>query len=309
MGWRDILGRLFGTYAPRGDGTGGIREFAHLLGLNEEELRAVPVAYREFSLPKRSGGRRLIHAPEPPLKKTQRRIRCWLSAYYSCHPAARGFVRAHSIVTNAREHVGKAVVVRMDIRDFFPSIKASQVADVFNTRTERSRTGQAWSSAAVNEIVRLCTYRGCLPAGAPTSPHLSNLVCFRLDARLDALAKKFGATYTRYADDLTFSFVEDAQKRVHTLIGLAQHIVRDFGFEVHTKRKLVIARRGDRQLVTGLVVNERVNLPRRTRRWLRAVEHRAVAGRPTTLTPAQLAGWRALAAMVAKQRGTQPSRS
>src|SRR5262249_47463637 len=179
-----------------------------------------------------------------------------------------------------------------------------------------------WNREAAWLLARLSTYQGGLPQGAPTSPRLSNLVNGRLDARLAKLAAYSGprqyrnlrtgerivgtsnytrATYTRYADDLTFSFDADDPQGIHELIWQVQRIVEQEGYKLHLGKKLKIRRRHQRQLVTGLVVNERVDLPRATRRWLRAVEHRLARGGPATLTPAQLAGWRGLQQMIASQ--------
>jgi len=209
------------------------------------------------------------------------------------HPAANGFEPERSIVTNARPHEGQAVVVKMDLRDFFPSTSADRVHEYFRA------IGYDQGSTAL--LVRLCTHANGLPQGAPTSPKLSNLVNARLDARLDGLARHVGANYTRYADDMTFSFEEDDRQAVQNLIRSVKFIVADEGYELHQHRKLQIRRRHGRQMVTGLVVNDGVSLPRSTRRWLRAVEHRQAKTGQSTLTPAQLQGWRALANMVQAQ--------
>jgi retron-type reverse transcriptase len=125
-------------------------------------------------------------------------------------------------------------------------------------------------------------------------------VNYRLDVRLAALAAARGISYSRYADDMTFSAAGDTP-RVNDLITAVKIIVNDEGYVLHTAKKLRIARRGDRQVVTGLVVNEKVNLPRAKRRRLRAVEHHLKTGKPATLTAKQLDGWRALRSMIASQ--------
>jgi hypothetical protein len=179
-----------------------------------------------------------------------------------------------------------------------------------------------WFREAASLLVRLCTHDGGLPQGAPTSPRLSNLVNYRLDDALANLASSSGdsfsnpftrkllikplsqatvITYTRYADDLTFSFSTDEPLWIHYVIRSAKKIVRREGYELHVKKKLRIHRRHDRQLVTGLVVNQRVNLPREVRRRLRAIEHHLRTGRSATLSPEQLAGWRGFLEMVRRQ--------
>jgi RNA-directed DNA polymerase len=287
----------------------GIQELARRLDMTPQELQAVQPSYREFFIPKRSGGRRRILAPDEPLKKLQRRILRRLFGRLKCHAAAMGFEKARSIVTNAQLHVGHAVVLKMDIKDFFPSTRSKRVYYYFR------KIG--WNREVANLLVRLCTHEGGLPQGAPTSPRLSNLVNHRLDARLTGLAagrwfrnpmtgemaggEQYDAVYSRYADDLTFSFPADDPDIIHYVIRMTNEILTQEGYNLHFHKKLVIARRHARQQVTGLVVNERVNLPRHVRRWLRAVEHRAATGKQTSLTPAELAGWRALRAMVSDQ--------
>ena len=129
-----------------------------------------------------------------------------------------------------------------------------------------------------HEIVRLCTYGNRLPQGAPTSPALANIVASRLDARLAGLAKRFGALYTRYADDLTFSCSESPRK-LYVLYSLARKIIEEEGFRIN-KKKVRFSRPGQRRMVTGLVIGEdaRVRVPRKLRRTLRARLHRFAQG-------------------------------
>jgi retron-type reverse transcriptase len=284
-----------------------LNELSRRLGLPESQLRTLPVSYSAFQMAKRTGGTRTILAPAPVLKDAQRRILHRLLRGLRSHPCATGFERGHSIVTNARPHIGREVVVKLDLRDFFGTTSAARVRDYFRWI--------GWDDEACDVLVRLCTHEGSLPQGAPTSPRLSNLVNYRLDARLEALAQHFEMSYSRYADDLTFSgaacpplghrnpktLEPGAPKaaRMNSLILRVKEIVADAGYALHTKKKLRIARRHDRQVVTGLVVNEKVHLPRATRRRLRAIEHRLKAQGKATLTPQQLAGWRALQNMIA----------
>jgi len=268
-------------------------ELARRLGCGLAELEALQPAYREFQVPKRSGGQRRLCAPEDRLKEMQRRILRRLLARLKCHPAATGFQPGQSIVTHARRHASRAVIVRLDIKDFFPTTAARRVYKYFR------RIG--WNRTAGRLLARLCTHEGGLPQGAPTSPRLSNLVNYRLDCRLAAMARKLGAGYSRYADDITLSFPVDDRKRIRYMITFAGNVARSDGYQVHGARKLQIRRQHQQQRVTGLVVNERVGLPRTVRRRLRAIEHHVRTGRPATLSAAQLAGWRALQHMIAVQ--------
>lgn len=274
------------------EGFDRLEDLAVRLEMTPEELRAIEPSYHTFEIPRRSGGHRTIHAPDDRLKEVQRRILHRVLHGLRAHPSVHGFERGRSIVTNALPHVGKAVVICLDIRDFFTEITAHRVFSYLR------RVG--WSRHTAAEINRLCTWRGSLPQGAPTSPRLSNLVNYGMDARLAGLASKLGGDYTRYADDLTFSLVSDDGGTVRTLVQTARLIVLEEGYQLHPG-KVSVRRRHHRQEVTGLVVNERIHMPRETRRWLRAVEHRMRTRGESSLSEAELHGWLALTSMVHAQ--------
>jgi uncharacterized protein (TIGR03067 family) len=271
----------------------GIDELARRLSWDAAELCSLQPRYQEFTIPKRSGGQRRLSAPDDLLKTLQRQILHRLLRRLRCHPAATGFQQGESIVTNARRHAGQAVVVRLDLKDFFPSTGEGRVRRYFR------KIG--WNRPAARLLTRLCTHDGGLPQGAPTSPRLSNLVNYRLDCRLAALAQKLGVGYTRYADDITLSFPTDDRSLIRYLIRCTRRVAGAEGYRLHGRKKLHIRRQHQQQRVTGLVVNQGVHLPRTTRRWLRAVEHHLRTRGSATLTPEQLAGWRALQLMVATQ--------
>jgi hypothetical protein len=209
------------------------------------------------------------------------------------HPAAIGFERGRSIVDNALPHAHQCVVIKLDLVDFFPSTSADRVLSYFQ------RIG--WDAEAAAILTRLCTDDGGLPQGAPTSPALANRVNFGFDVRMEGIAKSRKGTYTRYADDLTLSFPKDYPKRMRGVVQEVCRAARRRGYRVHEREKLAIRRRHQQQCVTGLVVNEGVRLPRKTRRWLRAVEHRLATTGKCTLRDKQLDGWRAYASMVERQ--------
>src|SRR5436189_3318597 len=158
-----------------------VADLAQRLKMTEAELCAVPIEYQQFQIPKRSKGVRNILAPIPPLKEVQRQVLRRVIGGLKIHPCATGFSRGHSIVSNALPHVGKAAIVRMDLKDFFPSTPAKRVKQFFEAI--------GWSSQAADLLTRLCTHKDALPQGAPTSPKLSNLLNHRLDARLARLAE------------------------------------------------------------------------------------------------------------------------
>lgn len=271
-----------------------VDELARRTGLSAEALEAIEPRYRSFDVPKRSGGMRRIQAPDDDLKAVQRTLYHRLFKRLPVHPQVTGFRHGYSITSNASVHVGQAVVIRMDIQDFFGSTWNGRIKAYFK------RIG--WNRTASALLARLCTAGDGLPQGAPTSPQLANVVNYGMDARLAGLAASCGGVYTRYADDLTFSFHENKPGNYRTVIHLTQEVLRDYGYRIHKKKKLHIRRAHQRQEVTGLVVNEKLALPRSTRRWLRAVDHRLAQGLDATLTPEQRQGWAALERMVAAQR-------
>lgn len=224
---------------------------------------------------KRSGGGRLIEIPKQRLRHVQHTILRRIVDLVPAHPAAHGFRRGRSCLTHAALHSGQRVVVRMDLKDFFPSIAASRIHALFAKLGYSASVAGALSRICVNrtpsdafrdrpaitwaERKRL---RGAhLPQGSPCSPALANLCAFRLDVRLQELAAAMGARYSRYADDLVFSGgreLERALDRFHVRVAA---IALEEGFNVNT-RKTRLMRQGVRQQVTGLVVNARPNIPR-----------------------------------------------
>lgn len=276
--------RLAANGLPRFDQAS---ELAQAMGISVRELRFLTFRrevsrlthYRRFRLPKKTGGQRLISAPMPRLKRAQYWVLDQILAKVALHDAAHGFRPGRSIVTNARPHVGQAVVLNLDLRDFFPSIGYARVKGVF--------VGLGYSEQVATVLALLCTETPteevhvdgqryfvaagprCLPQGAPSSPQLTNLLCRRLDRRLQGAAAKLGFSYTRYADDLTFSGDEQARARLGKLLWRVKAIVADEGFTLHPDKQRVM-RDSQRQEVTGIVVNERPTVDRATLKALRA---------------------------------------
>lgn len=267
-------------------------DVAKALGLEVTRLRwlafhseATAVThYVRFQIPKKSGGTRELAAPHRDLARCQEWIRIQILERVALHDAAHGFVAGRSTLSNAKPHVGRAAVVNADLKDFFPSITFPRVKGVFQQL--------GYSPAAATVLALLCTecprgrvnYDGRelyvatgprgLPQGACTSPALSNLVARGLDGRLAGFAKRLGWTYTRYADDLTFSAEGEAMGQTARLLTGLRHIVGDENFTVNEK-KTRVQRPKTRQTVTGIVVNRQPNVPRETVRRLRAILHRA----------------------------------
>jgi retron-type reverse transcriptase len=225
--------------------------------------------YRTYPLPKRSGGTRLITAPSKGLKRLQRRLLDLGFAEVPLHRAATGFLRGSSTLENARPHVGRQMVVNADIESFFPRTSHAHIL-----RACRKLAGGMLSERAIRFVADLCSYGGGLPIGAPTSPAIGNIVLTPPDRAIDRAAKRFGIAYTRYADDLTFSGGGDC----HRILPFVEKVLGGLGYELKRK-KINLFRKGRRQVVTGLVVNEKPNLPRRIRRRLRAAVHHRTNGR------------------------------
>jgi hypothetical protein len=270
------------------------QQLAEALGLSVAQLRwlayhrdaATRLHYRRFVIPKRGGGERAIWAPLPKLKAAQHWVLRNIVEKLPVHGAVHGFLPGRSTLTNAAAHTAARIVLKMDVRDFFPTVTLRRVKGIFRKAGYREQVATLLAllcTESPREIVQLegQTYYvslgpRCLPQGAPTSPALTNTLCLRLDRRLSGLAKRFGYRYTRYADDLTFS-LPDAHKgepQTGTLIGVAARIVASEGFHTHPD-KTRMHRSGGRQQVTGLVVNGAgaPRVPRALRRQLRAAAH------------------------------------
>jgi len=229
-------------------------------------------------VPKRSGGLRLIEIPKERLRRIQQKILRQILDLVPPHPSAHGFRRGRSSVTHAALHAHQKAVIRMDLKDFFPSIQASRIQALF--------VKLGYSQSVAGTLARICVNRapyglfrdkqaGCslpwserqalktphLPQGSPCSPALANLCAYRLDIRLETLAQSLGASYSRYADDLAFSGGAEfarAADRFHVQVAA---IALEEGFRVNT-RKTRVMREGGRQQVTGVVVNAHPNLAR-----------------------------------------------
>ncbi len=220
-------------------------------------------------MPKKSGGTRTLSAPHRTLAQAQRWIFNTILKQLPVDSAAHGFVTGRSIVSNARPHAGRAVLINFDLADFFLSVPFARVRSLFQ------RLG--YSGAVATLLALLCTecprreirYDGRtyfvatgprgLPQGACTSPALANQVARRLDRRLA---------------DLTLSSAEPMNVRIGYLMARVRHIAQDEGFTINEKKSRVL-RRNAAQIVTGLVVNDKPTLPRREIRRLRAILHRA----------------------------------
>jgi RNA-directed DNA polymerase len=258
--------------------------------------------YRVSALPKRDGNWRLVEAPKSRLRKLQRRLLDDLLDFVPVHEAAHGFRRCRSPLTHARQHAGKAIVMRLDLEDFFPSIGRARVAAVFRTigyppgvalylaslcttqtrrpALEAALRGAGYRMQSTTQWQNLQRYRTPhLPQGAPSSPALSNLCAFRLDLRLASAAEAADAVFSRYADDLTFSGGPDFARGAERFGLLVTRIADEEGFRVNT-RKTRLMRASTRQRVTGLVVNHAPAVARDEYERLKAIVHNCLRHGP-----------------------------
>lgn len=286
--------------------------------------------YRRWQIPKRDGSTRTITAPKRELKLAQRWSLRNVFEKLPVHGAAHGFLPDRSVVSNANPHAGAHTILKLDIKDFFPTITWKRVKGMLRKAGLREQVATLLSLVVTESPRQAVEFRGktlyvatgtrALPQGSPASPAISNAICMRMDRRLSALAKKFGARYTRYADDLTFSWHEapkdtdggTSRAPIGGVLHGAKLILTNEGFRLHADKTRVM-RADDRQRVTGLVVNKppkgakgvpAARVPRKTLRQLRAAIHNREKGkeRPDE-TLDQLKGLAAFVYMTDEKRG------
>ena len=263
------------------------REVAAALDIEYRELTYILYArktenlYITFEIPKKNGGVRTIDAPLEPLKKVQKSIANELyvvqKKYYldnlqmSC---VHGFVKGKGIISNATAHRNKKYILNVDLENFFDSFHFGRVKGYF----EKNQYFKMSPEAALC-IAQLTCYKGKLPQGAPSSPIITNLICSILDRRIALIARKYKVFYTRYADDLTFSTNDKHfdEKQEQFLVELSKEIQKS-GFKINDNKTRFI-RNNRRQEVTGLVVNDRVNIKREYYKTTRAIVHNLYMGK------------------------------
>jgi hypothetical protein len=274
-------------------------------GLREDVHRDSSQHYQRRLRPKAQGGWRLIEAPKSELKLVQRRLLDRLLALLPAHEAAHGFVRGRSALTHAAAHAGQGFVVHLDLRDFFPSVPVARVRALWRTLGAVPAVAGLLTALVTTRTPRALLEGGrldattChrlhaphLPQGAPSSPALANLCAFALDLRLAGLARAFGATYTRYADDLVFSGPDALRSRTASLLAWAGGIADDEGYTIHRGKTRCMPRHR-RQRVAGAVVNVHPNLPRQDFDALKATLHQCVLHGPASQNRAALPDFRA----------------
>ncbi len=304
-------------------------EIAIAMGISLGKLRFLTLKnpalanthYSHFPMLKSNGETRIISVPIPSLKDAQTWILHNILDKVEANDAAHGFRRHRSIVTNARPHVGKEIVVKIDLQDFFGAIDYVCVKSVF--------TYLGYSATAANIFSLLCTARvvnkiapeqemkysnnrkRCLPQGAATSPALSNIFCFTLDRDLSQIARDLGFNYTRYADDMTFSGDGIAPATIARLLDRLHKIITRKGFRINPDKTQILGK-AQQHRVTGVIVNQKLNVSKRKLAAFRATLHQidrdGLAGKQWGNSPdllAAITGYANYVAMVNPLKGAE----
>ncbi|MEX6627497.1 reverse transcriptase family protein [Tenacibaculum salmonis] len=278
-----------------------VKDLAEAMKITVNELRFLAFSrknsqiehYKRFKVAKKSGGYRLISAPMPRLKIAQHFILENILNKVIVHNKAHGCVREKSIISNAMPHLNKAVVINQDLKNFFPSVTYKRIKGVFKSLGYSEQLAVVFallcSEAKILDISLLgenyfSQKRGerFLPQGSPCSPAITNILCRKMDYRLDGLAKKYGFDYSRYVDDTTFSGNQAQFKHITAILKYSKKIISEENFNLHPD-KLKIMKRNQRQEVTGIVVNEKLNINKKSLKRFRAllyqIEKEGIAGK------------------------------
>ncbi|WP_245006708.1 TIR domain-containing anti-phage reverse transcriptase [Erwinia persicina] len=231
--------------------------------------------YRTFEIEKKNGKKRIINAPNGGVSILQEKVKPIIEYFYRPKKSAHGFIKERSIITNAFMHTKKKFVVNIDIENYFDSITFARVYGIFKSKPFN------FAHPAATVLAQLCTHNGKLPQGACTSPILANLASTSLDKQLTQLAGRKSISYSRYADDITFSFnqkkvpdiIEQNDDGSYEISEALEGIILRNGFRVNSD-KFRVQTKNTRQSVTGLVVNDKVNVDRKYIRITRSMIHR-----------------------------------
>ena len=213
--------------------------------------------YRYVLVPKSDGSKRQLSVPDTILKRVQRAIADNILSLFPVSQYATAYKKGATLQQNAYPHIGKAKILKLDIEGFFDNILYSRVKDLVFTK-------ECFSEPIRILLSMLCYNQDALPQGAPSSPAITNILMYGFDEKIGAYCKKKGLTYTRYCDDMTFSGEFDDKK----VIAYVARELRKLGFFLKN-RKTVTVPNSKRQTVTGIVVNQKINLPKDYKKKLR----------------------------------------
>lgn len=271
------------------------KELANFLGIEYKQLRFLTYHrdvmkadhYHHYTIAKRNGGTRNIAAPKPLLKKTQNKILELILEKIQISDAAHGFIKGKSILTGAQAHNTQPyLLVNMDIKDFFPTITFHRVLGLFQSF--------GYSGYISSLLAMLCTYtermpieikgeikyvktsERILPQGSPASPMMTNIICRKMDENINYLAQKYNFSYSRYADDMSFSYYDDFdEKQLKHILSLIRNIVKQQGFQLNDSKTRFL-HQNNRQSITGIVINNKqIGVPKKWVKNLRSAIHHA----------------------------------
>ncbi len=270
------------------------RTLLDTIDVREDVFFGVATDYALVKIPKRTGGSRQLQIPNAELKRLQRKLLVYLTAKlgHRVNRSVHSYKKYRSIKTNATVHLGAAVVIKLDIVNFFPKVTLKQCRQVLKLLN--------LTKPVEDRLVALLTTPGGLPQGAPTSPLLSNLVLRALDKSVWYYCWSRGHRYSRYADDITISLPIDDRQAVHRAISFVNHALKRAGFKLNRRRgKFHILRRHQAQRICGVTINSgKTTISRQKRRELRAIRYRLENNIEASISEIQLEGYEAYVRMV-----------
>ena len=295
---------------------------ARITGLSQEELLSTPCDYKKQSIPKKTGGVRNLLVPNPALKKVQKKLQRFIeerfqaNIHFTCH----SYRTDKSIMTNAAPHIGNAVLIKLDIRNYFENITPNQVKKVLTLGSDTyayHKNFQGFNRYIPEELsnakdyldyegnfetlIKLIHSDNGLPQGAPSSPIISNLVLAEFDHEMFLLVKSIGGKYTRYSDDISVSFKQDDKQKIAYVIKMVDKKLCEYGFQLNKKKgKIHVLRKHQAQRICGITINSGLpTISRKQRRLIRAAQHNASKGLKTTYTESQIKGHQSFHSYVA----------
>ncbi|WP_421589183.1 reverse transcriptase family protein [Rahnella aceris] len=241
------------------------QHLAHLIGIDEtilDKMISSPKSfYREFSIPKKRGGTRKISSPYPSLLMCQKWIYKNILLNDKPHNACHGFTPSRSIITNASVHLSQPCLLKIDLKDFFPSIPINWIINYFKNK--------GYTHNVSFYLASLCCNDRKMAQGASTSPYLSNLLLKGLDTRLSNLSEKYLLSYSRYADDMCFS----GKYIPHRMVEVVKKIIENYGLLVNDDKTALLIN-SNKKIITGISVSgDTLSLPREYKRKLKNELH------------------------------------
>lgn len=257
-------------------------QLASFFGLTYSDLSKIiyktddAYKYHQYEIPKKGGGYRKIASPAKKLKIIQTKLKDVLYEIYTTKPSAHGFAKGRSIITNAEKHLDKKYIFNLDLADFFGSIHFGRIRNLFKSNPFN------FNNSVSTILAQICCFNNVLPQGAPTSPILSNMIAWKMDSQLQHLAKITNGTYTRYADDITFSYTCNKRRLPEEVIIIRDgvvspgsaltRIINENGFQINY-HKVRLCSTLSRMEVTGLTINEFLNVRRQYIRQISSILH------------------------------------